>query len=280
MKFKSIISMAMLAATMMFAGCSEDGYWNEYSEEGKYSFAQSSASFSYVATETVSQVSVQVFRNNTNGSVTLPLSAQVSSEIITVPESVTFEAGSNVAECILSINGEMEIGVTYSATLAMDSTALSASGKAVCKVSLIKDYTWESAGACTFYSNRAGVKAKLAIQKAAEYDGNYYRIVSPYYYLEPSYCPNPGYHLYFYLDENYDPLALPVAQAIGEESSAGGEWYFYYREGYMDYCTFYREENVYYMKGLWAYTDATGAMYLSSYGDEFFQWTEGWPLAE
>lgn len=273
--------MALLAVAVMFTGCSEDGYWDEYTEEGaKYSFAQSTASFSYLATDEVSQVSVNVFRNDTKGAVTLPVTATVSDEILVAPESVSFADGSNVAEYVVAVNGEMTMGKSYTISVSFEKENASVSGSNSCAISMVKDYTWESAGKVTFASDWAGVTAKLNIQRAAEYDGNYYRILSPYYYLEPSYCPNPGYHLYFYLDENYEPLDLPRVQNIGETASAGGYWNLYYVEGLYDYCEFVRQDNIYIIRALWVTGDASMGYTPTYYAEEMFQWTEGWPLAQ
>ena len=43
------------------------------------------------------------------------------------------------------------------------------------------------------------------------------------------------------MDENNEPLGLPKFQNIGEESSKGGWWTFYYSAS-ADYCSFTREE--------------------------------------
>ena len=276
--YKSILSMALLVVAMVFTSCNEDGYWDPYTEDGtKYSFAQSSSSFSYLASDAVSQLEIQVFRSTTKGASTVPVVFESSADILSGAESVFFADGSNVGTYVVTINGEITIGATYNANLTIAEEVVSPSGNAVCAVSLIKDYTWESAGSCVMTSYWAGVRAKINIQKAAEYEGNLYRLVSPYYYLEPSYCPNPGYHLQFELDANNQPLGMPRFQNIGEKSSKGGNWNLFWDANGAYGSSFTRDGDVFTIKGVWCYGDASMGYSLYDYATEIFQWTEGCP---
>lgn len=276
MKFNKSIFIALAAVATTFASCSDEGKWDAYNaEEETYSFAQGSSTLSYTAGNVPAEIKVELYRSSNVGSVTLPITFESADGVLTGASSVTFAEGSNVAEYAVAI-GEVPIGTNVSASMSFDENVVSASGKSSYSLTVGVDYTWESAGSCVMYSDWAGVSTTVSIQKAAEYDGNLYRLNSPYYYLEPSYCPNPGYHIQFYLDDNYEPLDLPKFQNIGETSSYGGYWTFYYNKA-ASYCSFTREGTVFTILGAWAYGPVDGQYSLAYYATEIFDWVEGCP---
>ena len=284
MKFyKSFMFSALAAVAALATSCSDEGYWDAYTPEStEYSFAQSANSYSYLPTDEIPEAyEVKVYRSNSKGEVQLPLVVNYSGNVFSTGNVAVFADGSNEAVCQISVSNPV-IGQTESMTIAIDTTAqaykVSTSGNMAFTLSLSLDYTWEAAGSCTMTSGWAGAAAKIEIQKAKEYEGNLYRLVSPYYVLEPSYCPNPGYHLQFYLDENNEPLGLPKFQNIGEESSKGGWWTFYYSAS-ADYCSFTREGTVFTINGAWAYGDADMGYSLYNYATEVFDWNDGCPSA-
>ena len=289
--YKSLLMFAV--AAVAFCSCSDEGYWEPYEiEETQYSFAQAKQSYSLTATDSLSSVTVTVYRNTKGAAVTLPLNVEISDPyVLSVADScVTFAAGSNIAEFELLVDESyIAMGTTYSAkfsfvvdTVNFTENNYSVSGNKSHQVSIVKDYTWVSAGKVYMASNWAGAYATIPVENAKEYNTNgnkLYRLCSPYYYLEPSYCPKPGSHLQFILDANANAVTIsPTFQAIGEAASAGGEWFFYFHPN-AAYCSFTNEGNVYTMNGAWAYTDAAGNAALSQYATELFQWIEGWPGA-
>lgn len=281
MKFnKSMIFMAMLAVTSMFASCSEGQYWDEYTEEGAtYSFNSASSSLSYKPSDTVpSEVTVTVVRKDAGAAETLPVTVETSSDVLSAPAEVSFEAGKASAEYVISV-GEIATGTTHTATISFDKELVSVSGNSSYTLTMKKDYTWEAAGSCIMNSGWAGVQAKVNIEKAKEYTGGHlYHLVSPYYVLEPSYCPEPGYHIQFYLDESYEPAGLPRIQNIGEEASAGGYWnLFWFADGSYG-SSFTREGDVFTILGLWATGPVDGSYTPAYYATEAFKWTEGCPV--
>lgn len=280
MKFnKSMIFMAMLAITAMFASCSEGEYWDGYTEEGaKYSFNSSSSSYNYKPADTaVSEVTITVVRKEAGAAETLPLTVETSSDVLSAPAEVTFEAGQASAAYTIAV-GEIPTGTTHTATVSFDSELASVSGISSYTLTIKRDYTWEAAGSCIMTSYWAGVRDEISIEKAKEYTGGYlYRLVSPYYVLEPNYCPKPGYHVQFYLDENYEPAGLPRIQDIGEASSYGGNYnLFYFADGSYN-CAFTREGNVFTINAVWAYGPVDGSYGLYDYATEIFEWTDGYP---
>ena len=180
MKFKhSIIFMALLAITSMFASCSEGEYWDEYIEEAeKYSFACSASNYSVSAADVPSEIKVQVYRNTTNGSVVLPLTVSGATEVLNAPASVSFEDGSAVAELVFTVGGSPEIGVKYTATATIGDESVSVSGNGSVAVSLLVNYIWNEWTIGTFTENFIGFQADVKIMKA---DGaKAYRIMEPY----------------------------------------------------------------------------------------------------
>lgn len=281
--YKSFMFSALAAVAALATSCSDEGYWDAYTPEGpEYSFAQATNSYSYLPTDEIPEAyEVTIYRSNSNGEVQLPLVVNYSGSVFSTGNVAVFADGSNEATCQISVSNPV-IGQTESITIAIDTTAqaykVSPTGNISVTLSMSLDYTWVAAGSCNYMSNFEGNSAKLNIQKAQEYDGNLYRIVSPYYYLAPNYCPNPGYHVQFYLDENYEPLGLPKFQNIGEAASAGGWWTLYYSAA-AEYCSFTREGTVFTINGAWATGDADMDYSLYDYATEVFDWNEGCPSA-
>lgn len=281
--------MVVVAISALFTACSDEGHWDGYNmPDDKISFAQSSKSYSLKGDEDApSSVTIEVYRTGKNGELTIPVNVEIDNALMsTDSESVTFANGSDVAQFVINVdNSAIEIGVTYSATVSLvfDGETLteenaSLTGATSCKVSIIKDYTWQRAGKIMMASNWAGVMAELNIEKALEYntDGNLlYRILSPYYFLEPSYCPEPGYHLQFVVDANGNAVSIPMWQNIGEEYDAGYNYYLYCNpaQGH----SFTNNGNVYTMTGLWAVRSETTILGAVGEAKEQFQWIEGWP---
>lgn len=177
MKFtKSIISMAFLAVAAMFTACNEDGYWDKAAtESNKYSFAQTTASYKLGVSDVLTQVAIPVLRTSNEAAATLPVTVEVSDEnVLSCPTEVAFAAGSNSAELVISV-GELQMGQTYTATVAMDSTMLSASGKAAYTLTIAKDYTWTltAKGTYTYSLYWSGDDTGLPVYKAEEKEGLY-----------------------------------------------------------------------------------------------------------
>lgn len=278
--YKSFLFTALAVTAALATGCSDEAQWDAFPQESAYSFAQASNNYSYVPTDEIpSSFEVKVYRSNTNGQVVLPLVVDYSGNVLSTGDSVVFENGNNEATCVIEVENPV-VGQTETMTIAIDTTAqayvTSPTGNMSLSFNFTLDYTWVAAGSCLFTSGWAGTEATLEIQKASEYAGNLYRIMSPYYVLEPDYCPNPGYHLQFELDENYEPLTMPKFQNIGEESNGGGYWTFYYNAA-AEYCAFLREGTVFYLYGAWAYGDASLGYNLYDYAAEKFDWNDGYP---
>lgn len=294
MKLYKSLFLAAVAA-VAFTSCSDEGYWEQYEmTETQYSFDQTKQSFSLTAADALPSVKVALSRNTNKGEATLPLNISFSSPILSVADSsVTFADGSYTAELVVNVDeANIVMGTSYTANIAfaVDSVNFfehnySVSGNKTHAISIIKDYTWVSAGTVYMASNWAGGYAYVPVENAKEYanENGYklYRLNSPYYYLEPSYCPKPGAHIQFILDAQGNAVSLAASfQAIGEAASKGGEWYMYYSPS-QPFCAFTNSGNIYTILCGWAYGGpSVGSYYLGANdGKEMFQWVEGWPGA-
>lgn len=280
--------MAMAAVSVLFTACSDDGYWDGYAiQEDTYSFAQSAINYSLTVEDELSEISVKLYRNHTAGEVTLPLNIEIDNTLMTPrSESVTFADGSGTAELIIDVdNSAIELATTYSASVSLiidgetlTEDNLSITGPSSCAISLKRDYTWQNAGYVIMSSNWASVEAEILVQQAMEYntDGNkMYRLVSPYYYLEPDYCPNPGYHLQFIVAADGTAVSVPVWQNIGEVYS--GDYYYYLYCNPAQGHSFTNNGNEYAITGLWAVRNDTQVLGAVAEVYESFTWVEGWP---
>lgn len=281
--------MVIAALAALFTACSDEGHWDGYSvPDNQYSFAQSSQSYSLIGNEEMaSTITVEVYRTGKNGEVTIPLDIETDNAIMTIDtESVTFANGSDVAQLIINVdNTAIETGVKYSTTISLvfDGETLteennSITGSTSCTVSILRDYSWEIAGKAIVISSWAGNSAEVNIEKAIQYniDGNsLYRLTSPYYFLEPDYCPEPGYHLQFVVDANGNAVSVPVWQNIGEEYDATHNYYLYCNpaQGH----AFTNNGNKYAISGLWAVRNDSEILGAVAEAFEQFEWIEGWP---
>lgn len=197
MKLYKSLFMTVLAA-VAFTSCSDEGYWEKADLQSvpTYSFAQASNTYSLSGTDALPQVAVEVYRNNENGNVTVPVSVTLSdSTVMSVDAAaVTFEAGKSVAELIIKIDeSKIQIGKNYIANLAFvpDSVDLfeenlSISGNSAFKLTFSKAYSWTAAGTALYTEDMVGtffgvenVTYEVAVEKAI---GNsaVIRLVDPY----------------------------------------------------------------------------------------------------
>jgi hypothetical protein len=131
--YKSLFIVAAIICGMM-TSCKEDGYWDKASSESlgltngsAYSFNSKSLSFTYTPTDVTkgTDINVTVTRSTTSGAATLPIAATFSDEgILSAPESVTFEDGSNTTNYVIHFEKEIEIGQSVSANLVIDTLSV------------------------------------------------------------------------------------------------------------------------------------------------------------
>jgi hypothetical protein len=264
--YTGIIGSLLLLAT---ASCDQENEGVKYTAENE-GIAFLTAESEILAAPTETSVTYKIVRSNVNGRLELPIVADYDEAVFTLPSTVVFEDGAGTAGITIPLE-KTELGVAYPITLSVDSVKSSPFGFFKTTVSVMRDYNWLSAGVAEFYSswvgNEEGIDVK--IEHAEGTNPSRYRLVSPYYVMEPDYCPKPGYHLVFELDENQNALHFFDGQKIGEADPDYGEIFFFSSE---DDDTFTNDGNVFTILG-WFYVGAGG------YGQmpETFIWKEGYP---
>lgn len=223
--YKSLFMTAV--AAVAFCSCSDEGYWEPYEfEDTQYSFAQSNQTFNLTADQSVSSISVTVYRSTTKGAVTLPLAVSVSdADVLTVDSVVTFADGKNTAELLVEVNEEyIVMGTNYTVeyAFAIDSINFSeknvtVSGNSKHTISLKKDYTWLSLGVGIYASQLFGESWEQPVLYAKE-QPNRYRLPD---------CIYKGYPFEFVLSEDGQELVEWEPQATGYNHSTYGMMYYY-----------------------------------------------------
>ncbi len=162
---KSILSIALSVAAVMFVGCSTDGYWDKapIDSEVKYTFDQSEQTYSVAGTETLTEIKVSLTRNTNVGASTIAVDAKFNDPALSGPAEVTFADGSNTAIYTIAV-GDIQVG----------ETAAGATGVTLEKGHHIQ-FTVNAA-------NGAPVGFPTTVQKMGEAsadDGNYYFAYTP-----------------------------------------------------------------------------------------------------
>lgn len=279
MKLLKFPVLAMLAVSALITSCNDDGDWNGYNEVDEvFTFDQESATYNFTPANLQDSIVVTLTRNNFGDEKFLPITAEFDSEALSGPSSVYFEKGSNQTDYVIKVNG-LGIGETANATLAF-ADSVSVSGSSTCSVSVKLDYTWVSAGSCQMYSQWAqnSSAVRIPIEHALEGDG-LYRLNSPYYYLEPDYCPKEGYHVQFYLDENYNALALDQISYMGESLASTNDAVLLWFANGSYGSSFQNAGSTFLINGVIGYVTAKGIS-LYAYEQLYFLWDQGYPGAQ
>lgn len=165
--FKSFIVMAMALTAGFFASCSTEGVWDAYdtTSEPTYSFEQKACNYVLTPVDTVRQVVVKVFRNNTNGNVTLPLNVSLSHSILTIDTTdAVFVDGKDFAELVIDVDYDnIALGTKYTANIAFVVDSLnyfphnaSITGNSSASISILVEYNWQSIGKALYTEDVAG----------------------------------------------------------------------------------------------------------------------------
>ena len=290
--YQSILSTVLLAILATFAGCSTDGYWDEapITSQVEYSFDQKEQSYSVAGTETLTEIQVLLTRSTKSGASTLSVTAEFSHNVLSGPSEVSFADGSNTAFYTISV-GDITVGINYEVNLSIAEDVTSPSGNSTTTIKLSKSYSWVSAGSAQFYSAWSGSIGEeglvgngvtVAIEKAEGGNG-LYRLVSPYYYSEKAagatgVTLKEGCHIQFVVDaSNGAAIGFPATvQAMGEESSEDGNYYFAYTPGNNN-CEFTNQGNFYMINALVGYDAGGSSVSLGWYETAAFIWSEGYP---
>lgn len=206
-------------------------------------------------------IPVAITRGDTQGTYTAEVWAEPESFNVTPLQCVyvTFDEGQNVAYLQVPFNG-MSVGETYSCTLSLSQqdaqTTNPEYGQQILSTTLSvkNDLNWENAGTARFIDHIAtdGDQCDVQVLKTVlASDQVRYRMVRPYQTLfanssDATYFTNDG-DFEFTLSSNGDPISVESGNMI-----EGYYEFFYDPVNWGSYCTFTRQGNHYYVKGLLA----------------------------
>ena len=179
MKLTKYAVMALAIMLSVLTSCSDKGYWDEYTPDGvEYSFEQ--ATLNVETADKNPTVNVNVLRSTTSGSATINLVAKNVTTGVTVPTSVTFEDGKNMATVAISLTNGVP-GPAYKATVALaEDVATSPSGVASCTCSISIEYTWVSLGKGEFADNFIASNKYYEVEILQAEGFKRYRVMHPY----------------------------------------------------------------------------------------------------
>lgn len=248
MKLNKSLLVAAALLSGMLTSCSDSGYWDQASsaELGNgqtYSFSNKTISYTFEGTDQLkgTDVNITVTRGTTSGKVSVPVKvAMTDPSVISTPDEVTFEDGSNTALFPIHFKEELVPGVNQAVRLTLDSkafgfevveepepltpqsthedsvayekqsTAYATYQKRLenyqlqTTITFKKNLTWVECGSCTFADYTVYADPVMA-ENVPILNGlgtNKYRIVTPWIYLYGSDCSSAT-NIEFTLDENY-----------------------------------------------------------------------------
>lgn len=279
MKTNKFILAGLMAIGCFFAACTEEApvyqpAEPETNEVQAYIYSDTKTSVQFSALE--QSFPVVIGRNKTEGEASFEL---VTNDTVGafVVEPVHFAAGEKSTTVNVTVN--LTYGESYGLTLMVPEELTTAYGAPQVSINVLVDFTWLPAGIVHYVSQWEGAEADVAIEQAKEYtdaDGNMlFRLNSPYYYVSPTYCTVPGLHIEFFLDKDYNAVALNHPEGDLAFENTGYYLYWDLTGPYAAYCQFLNQGALYAIIAPWS--DGAGGLY-GPY-QEMWQWTKGYPGA-
>lgn len=179
--YKKISAAALTVAVAMLSACSDKGYWDEAPLEPGLSFQ--SAQYNETLAPGANEIVIPLDRTTTGSQETVNIKFTPGKNCpadITVPGSVTFEAGSNVANIVINIANATP-PYTYAGTLEFSGEA-SYSGISKLTLKCPVNYTWSSIGTGSFidYWVMDNTEDPFAVEILKADGFERYRVVNPY----------------------------------------------------------------------------------------------------
>lgn len=218
MKLNKILMSFALMAGMTLVSCSEGKYWDGVpSPEGVYGFAKPSQTVTIPSDEEMpSSYTVQVRRSTAGPEVTLPVKCTTTSEFLSGGPSVTFPAGSMVADYKIDIAPGTDAGIYYTAELTLevaeDAPIKENENDTKLAFSIYHEMNWVNAGTAKLsstgiYATPTGQTVDVVVQVATNWPKKrekMCRLVSPFNAIDPANAQK-GYDLWFVLDRYNEP---------------------------------------------------------------------------
>ncbi|MDR0413460.1 MAG: hypothetical protein LBH61_06660 [Dysgonamonadaceae bacterium] len=218
---------------------------------------------------------VTLGRQNTQGTITVPLSVSDPENLLAVNNSITFEDGEALAELEVDFSA-MELGQSTSLELSVTNEEdRYLYGLSTLSIRVLRDYKWASAGSVEYTDLDFGLETATVPIERAE-GTQLFRLPNLFYEI----CvavgdPDPvdkGYHLQFYIDPStYDAISL-----VDGFQDLGTGYEVYWNTGnFGDYCHFTNYGSKYTLE--YILTPDRSTVYL---GGASFVWTDGFKGVE
>lgn len=262
MKINIIKASFAALATLALASCSEGQYWESPSNPGEvYAFDKPAQTISIPADQEIpSSYEVTVSRSTNGGEVTVPVELKTSSPLLSGAADVTFAAGSYTSTYTINIAAGAKAGVNYTAqiNLPQPEDALTIVKKEnrsfTLSLSKVLVLEWVSAGTASTMSKWASNETAIDIpvEQATNwpFDGQrLMRLVSPYWYLEPSFAEE-GYNIEYLIDNDGKAIDLKSKWNYMGEFDPEEGYFFFGGMGEFGSAGFYNQEDIYVMDGV------------------------------
>ncbi|MDO4949155.1 MAG: hypothetical protein Q4E55_03165 [Bacteroidales bacterium] len=273
MKSLNILLVSFLAC--LCVACDQDNKGSIYQADNiNASFTFSELELSAPASSPI--INVPIYRGITNEAATVNVTSKVAVQGISVPTSVTFQAGESVAYLPISLGSSVEPGQSVSIELTLDASAIGEGCIGTTTVLASLTLEWEDGGSCTFidYTFSDGASAK-GVKIEHGKGTNMYRIVQPwiavYGYGPDGFVNDTGVQFIFNPADNSIQWKMSSSGVVADLDK--GTYTFVWPSQYADRFVLANEGNDYYtsMFGL-----VEGDGYYSGFSFEFI-WDEGWP---
>lgn len=287
-------------AAVALAGCKNEipARGDSPASEGLYIFDNTHTSVVYKPADVAIDSAVIIGRTSYLEAADYTLNITATDEgYLDVATTIHFNAGQQFDTLVVDATN-MPIGASTDLTIAIADEDATLYGRSTLTINYAKDYNWASRGKVHFVSGFWNEEGDVAIEKAVEATDSLFRLVSPYFYIDPAeeteegsgvkegdgYAVEQGHHIKFILDANYNVVSLDGAQNgeyfvyeafTGITSESDGEYSLYYTSKYdPDYCTFTNKGNVFTFNAFLPLADGLYGPYT-----EQWTWTDGCPAS-
>lgn len=229
MKLNKILTSFALIAGMALVSCSEGKYWDRVpSPEGVYGFAKPSQTVTIPSDEEMpSSYTIQVRRSSAGAEETIPVSCKTTNEFLSGGSSVTFPAGSMVADYTINIAPGTDAGIYYTADLTLevpeDAPIHENANDLKLTFTIYHEMNWVYGGTAKLsstgvYATAEGQTVDVVVEVATNWPKKrekMCRLVSPFNAIDPAKAQK-GNDIWFILDRYNEPSKLdPTFQYTG-----------------------------------------------------------------
>lgn len=221
MKLNKILTSFALIAGMTLVSCSEGKYWDDVtSPEGVYGFAKPSQTVNIPSDQEMpSSYTIQVRRSTAGPEVTIPIKHKANNDFLSGAPTVTFPAGSMVADYKIDIAPGTDAGIYYEDILTLevpeDAPIKENDADLQLTFNLYHEMNWVYGGTAKLtgtgqYATADGQTVDVVVEVATNWpkeNEKMCRLVSPFHAIDPSKA-DKGNDIWFILDEYSEPWKM------------------------------------------------------------------------